>query len=413
MTAPPTREACAALDRDDPLAFARDRFDLPPGVIYLDGNSLGALPKATADALAQQTRDAWGRGLIRSWNSAGWIDAPLRVGARIARLIGAGADEVVVTDSTSVNLFKLASAAVALRPGRRVILSEPGNFPTDLYMLQGLCAQLGGAVELKCVPRDRIAEALDETVAVLVLTHVHYTSGEVFDMAGLTARAQAAGALTLWDLSHSTGALPVDLNGAGADLAVGCGYKYLNGGPGAPAFAYVARRHQDGLRQPLSGWMGHAAPFAFVDAYQPAEGIGRVLCGTPSVLAMTALDCGVATFDGVEMAQVRAKSMSLSGLFLDLLEARLPGVFQLVSPRHAADRGSHVSLAHPDGYPIMAALIADGVIGDFRAPDRLRFGFTPLYLSHTDVFDAVEILVRIMRTERWRDPRFAVRQAVT
>jgi kynureninase len=312
-----------------------------------------------------------------------------------------------------VNLFKLASAAVAMRPGRRVILSETGNFPTDLYMLQGLCRQLGGAVELKCVPRDRIAEALDDTVAVLVLTHVHYTSGEMFDMAALTARAHAVGALTLWDLSHSTGAVPVDLTGDRADLAVGCGYKYLNGGPGAPAFAYVAHRHQAGLSQPLSGWMGHAAPFAFVDAYQPAEGIGRMLCGTPSVLAMTALDCGLATFDGVEMTEVRAKSMSLSSLFLDQLDARLPGVFELVSPRSAKDRGSHVSLAHPDGYPIMAALIEAGVIGDFRAPDRLRFGFTPLYLSHTDVFDAVETLAKIMHTESWRAPRFAVRQAVT
>ena len=408
-----TRAACAALDEQDPLAFTRARFVLPPGVIYLDGNSLGALPVPTAEALARQTTKAWGEGLIRSWNNAGWIDAPARIGGRIARLIGAAADEVVVTDSTSVNLFKLASAAVALRPGRRVILSESGNFPTDLYMLQGLCEQLGGAVELRCVPRDRIAEALDDTVAVLVLTHVHYTSGEMFDMAALTARAHAAGALTLWDLSHSTGAVPVDLTGTGADLAVGCGYKYLNGGPGAPAFAFVARRHQAGLRQPLSGWMGHAAPFAFVDDYQPAEGIGRVLCGTPSVLAMTALDCGVSTFDGVEMADVRAKSMALSGLFLDLLEARLPGVFELVSPRNAADRGSHVSLAHPDGYPIMAALIAAGVIGDFRAPDRLRFGFTPLYLSYADIFDAVEILVRIMQADSWRDPRFAVRQAVT
>ena len=411
MTA--TRDACLALDAADPLAFARERFALPPGVIYLDGNSLGPLPRATPDALAREAEGAWGQGLIRSWNTAGWIDAPLRVGARIARLVGAGPDEVVVADSTSVNLFKLASAAVALRPGRRVILSEPGNFPTDLYMLQGLCAQLGGAVELKLVPRDRIADALDETVAVLVLTHVHYTSGEMFDMAALTARAQAVGALALWDLSHSTGAVPVDLNGAKADFAVGCGYKYLNGGPGAPAFAYVARRHQADLVQPLSGWMGHAAPFAFVDDYQPADGIARLLCGTPSVLALAALDCGAATFDGVEMAAVRAKSMSLSSLFLDQVEARLPGVFQLVSPRNAEARGSHVSLVHAQGYEIMAALIEAGVIGDFRAPDRLRFGFTPLYLSHAEVFDAVAMLAEIMGTNRWRDPRFAVRQAVT
>jgi kynureninase len=408
-----TRDDALALDRADPLAFARERFELPPGVIYLDGNSLGARPRATPAALARVAEEEWGRGLIRSWNRAGWIDAPLRIGGAIARLVGAAADEVAVTDSTSVNLYKLASAALALRPGRRVILSEPGNFPTDLYMLQGLCEQLGGSAELRLVPRDRIAEALDETVAVLVLTHVHYTSGQVFDMVALTARAHAAGVLVLWDLSHSTGALPVDLNGAQADLAVGCGYKYLNGGPGAPAFAYVARRHQPVLRQPLAGWMGHAAPFAFVDDYQPADGIARVLCGTPSVLAMAALECGVATFDGVEMADVRAKSMSLSSLFLDRLEDRLPGMFELVSPRSASDRGSHVSLAHPNGYAIMAALIEAGVIGDFRAPDRLRFGFTPLYLSHAEVFDAVEILAGIVERETWRAPRFAVRQAVT
>ena len=408
-----SREDCLALDASDPLAFARGRFVLPDGVIYLDGNSLGPLPRQTPDRLQSVMQVEWEQGLIRSWNSAGWIDYPGQLGDRIARLIGAGAGEVAVTDSTSINLFKLASAAVKLRPGRRVILTEPGNFPTDLYMLQGLAAQLGGTIEVRTVPRDEIAEALTDEVAVLVLTHVHYKTGAVFDMAGLTARAHSVGALALWDLSHSTGALEVDLNGAGADLAIGCGYKYLNGGPGAPAFAFVARRHQPSLQQPLSGWMGHAAPFAFLDDYQPAEGIARVLCGTPSILAMAALECGLATFDDVEMAQIRAKSIALSGLFLERVEARLPGRFTLSSPRDPTARGSQISLIHPEGYQIMSALIDAGVIGDFRAPDHLRFGFTPLYLRFVDVFDAVEVLAQIMTSERWREPRFAVRQAVT
>eukprot|EP01039_Chlorochromonas_danica_P012898 gene12898-14864_t len=275
------------MDRDDPLGFVRDRFDVPEHVIYLDGNSLGALPRATPEALEQATRKAWGKGLIRSWNTEGWIDQPLVLGGRIGRLIGAETDEVAVTDSTSVNLFKLASAAMAMRPDRRVILSEAGNFPTDLYMLQGLVEQLGGRAELRVVERAAIADAITDEVALMVLTHVHYVTGEIFDMPGLTRRAHAVGALTLWDLSHSCGALEVDLNGAGADFAIGCGYKYLNGGPGAPAYAFAAKRHHKAMRQPLSGWMGHAKPFDFVDDYAPAPGIAQVLCGTPSVLAMT------------------------------------------------------------------------------------------------------------------------------
>ena len=408
-----SRTQCQAMDLSDPLAFARDRFSLPEGVIYLDGNSLGPLPRATPARIEAVMREEWGQGLIRSWNTAGWIDYPGKLGDRIARLVGADPGEIAVTDSTSVNLFKLASAAVKMRSGRRVILTEPGNFPTDLYMLQGLSAQLGGAIEVRTVPRDQIAEALTDDVAVLVLTHVHYKSGAVFDMAGLTAKAQAVGALVLWDLSHSTGALEVDLNGAGADLAIGCGYKYLNGGPGAPAFAFVARRHQSRLQQPLSGWMGHAAPFAFVDDYQPADSISRVLCGTPSILAMAALECGLATFEGLEMRQLREKSVALSSLFLDQVEARLPGQFVLASPRDPAQRGSQISLVHPFGYQIMAALIDGGVIGDFRAPDHLRFGFTPLYLRYVDVHDAVEVMADILDTGRWREPRFAVKQAVT
>ena len=408
-----TRDACAAMDRDDPLGFVRDRFDLPEGVIYLDGNSLGALPRATPEALDQAARKAWGKGLIRSWNTEGWIDAPLVLGGRIARLIGAETDEVAVTDSTSVNLFKLASAAMTLRPDRRVILSEAGNFPTDLYMLQGLVDQLGGRAELRVVARDEIPGAITDEVALLVLTHVHYVTGDIFDMAGLTARAHAVGALTLWDLSHSCGAMEVDLNGAGADFAIGCGYKYLNGGPGAPAYAFAAKRHHARMRQPLAGWMGHAKPFDFVDDYAPAPGISQVLCGTPSVLAMTALKSGLDTFEGVEMAAVRQKSIALSEVFRKLMEAPELAEFKLVSPVDPHARGSHLSYAHADGYAIMAALIDRGVIGDFRAPDRLRFGFTPLYARFVDMFDAVEHLKAVMRDGAWRAPKYSVRQAVT
>ena len=318
-----------------------------------------------------------------------------------------------MTDSTSVNLFKLASAAGAMRPDRRVILSEAGNFPTDLYMLQGLVEQLGGRAELRVVERSAIADAITDEVALLVLTHVHYVTGDIFDMAGLTARAHAVGALTLWDLSHSCGALEVDLNGAGADFAIGCGYKYLNGGPGAPAYAFAAKRHHARMRQPLSGWMGHAKPFDFVDDYAPAPGISQVLCGTPSVLAMTALRCGLDTFEGVEMAAVRQKSIALSEVFRKLMEAPDLAEFQLVSPEGPQVRGSHLSYAHADGYAIMAALIDRGVIGDFRAPDRLRFGFTPLYARFVDMFDAVEALKAVMRDGAWRAPKYSVRQAVT
>ncbi|MFM2043111.1 MAG: kynureninase [Pseudomonadota bacterium] len=407
------RTHCQALDRDDPLADLRGEFDLPDGVIYLDGNSLGALPKATRTRIARTVTQEWGHDLIRSWNSAGWIDLPARIGGRIAGLIGAAADEVVVADSTSVNLFKLAAAALKLRPGRRVILSEPGNFPTDLYILQGLRDLLGDGVELRLVPADGLADALDDRVALLLLTHVHYKTGRVHDMAGLTAAAHRAGALTLWDLSHSAGALDVRLGEAGADLAVGCGYKYLNGGPGAPAFLYVARRHQEGLRSPLSGWMGHAAPFAFSDDYAPAPGMARLLCGTPPILSMAALEEGVALMERADIRRLRAKSLVLTDLFMTLVEQFCPGRFALATPRERDLRGSHVSLCHPDGYAIMQALIARGVIGDFRAPDILRFGFAPAYVRHVDVFDAAAALADVMETGAWRDPAFQRKGAVT
>jgi kynureninase len=407
------RSACEALDRDDPLARFRDEFDLPAGVIYLDGNSLGALPRAVPERLARAVRDEWGRDLIRSWNSAGWIDLPARVGGLIAGIVGAAPDEVVAADSTSVNLFKLAAAAVQMRPGRRVILSEPGNFPTDLYILQGLRELLGDRVELRLAEPGALKDALTEDVALLLLTHVHYKTGRVHDMEALTARAQAVEALTLWDLSHSAGALDIDLNGARADLAVGCGYKYLNGGPGAPAFLFVAKRHQEAVRPPLSGWMGHASPFAFGDDYAPAPGILRNLCGTPSILGLTALEVGASIMARADMRAVRAKSMRLGNLFLDLVEQELPGQFSILCPRDASLRGSQVSLGHEEGYAIVQALIARGVIGDFRAPDVMRFGFAPLYVGHADVYDAVAHLKHIMTAGSWRDEAFQRRAAVT
>jgi kynureninase len=407
----PTLDDCDRWDQEDPLAFARARFTLPEDRIYLDGNSLGALPRSTPARVFAAVAGQWGDGLIGSWNSAGWMDLPARIGARIAPLIGAEADEVIAADSTSVNLYKLAAAAVALRPGRRVVVSEPGNFPTDLYVLQGLCSTLG--LELRVTPPDQIPAALTQDVALLVLTQVHYKSGRMHDMAGLTAAAHAAGGLALWDLSHSAGAVPVDLNGCEADFAIGCGYKYLNGGPGAPGYMFAARRHHDAMAQPLSGWMGHAAPFAFGDDYAPASGMKRLLTGTPAVLGLVALEEGLKTFDGISMSDVRAKSMRLSEMFIALARDAMGEAFALASPADPAARGSQVSLAHPHGYEIVQALIEAGVTGDFRAPDIMRFGFTPLYLAYADVFEAGRRLAEVMHTERWREPRFAERRAVT
>jgi len=392
--------AVRALDANDPLRAFRDRFDLPDGVIYMDGNSLGPLPRATRAALARAVNDEWGRGLIRSWNDADWIGAPRRIGDKIAGLVGAAAGEVVVADSTSVNLFKLAVAAVRARPGRRVILTEPGNFPTDLYIAQGLAAVLPD-VEVRTLPAAELAANLGPEVALLQLSHVHYKSAYRHDMAALTAAAQAAGALTLWDLSHSAGAIEVDLKGCNADLAVGCGYKFLNGGPGAPAFLFVAARHQGEMVSPLSGWMGHAAPFDFADDYRPAPGIERFLCGTPSVLGLTALEAGVDIAHEVDSAALAAKAKRLIGLFITEVEALCPAL-TLASPRHGP-RGSHVAFAHPEGYRIMQALIARGLIGDFREPDILRFGITPLYLGYQDVWRAARVIRDVLDAEAWRD----------
>ena len=403
-----TLDEALAHDAADPLAHYRERFVLPEGIIYLDGNSLGALPRATAAAIAATVERQWGDDLIASWNKHDWIGAPQRLGARIAPLVGARPNEVLVTDSTSINLFKLLAAALDARPGRSTILSEEGNFPSDLYIAQGL-ARLTPA-RLRTVEAGAVAAAIDGDTAVVMLTEVDYRSARRHDMAALTAAAHAAGALILWDLSHSAGAVAVDLNSAGADLAVGCGYKYLNGGPGAPAFLFVAEALQDQIASPLSGWLGHADPFAFEPDFRPAPGVARFQVGTPSIIAMAALEAGLASFDGVTMAELEAKSRRLSDLFIALVEARCPQLAR-ASPR--GPRGSHLVFAHPDAYPLMQALIARGVIGDYREPDLVRFGFAPLYNGFADVWRAVDVLADLFDTGAYDQPRFRERARVT
>lgn len=402
-----------ALDEGDPLARFRARFALPPGIVYLDGNSLGALPAQTPARLDAVVRQEWGEGLIRSWNSHDWIGAPRRVGDKIAGLIGARPGEVVVADSTSVNIFKLLMAAVAARPGRNVVLSEAGNFPTDLYIAQGVVSLLP-RLSLKAVVPDELMAAIDDNVAVILLTHVHYKTGRRHDMAAVTRRAHEKGALMIWDLSHSAGAVPVDLGAAGADMAVGCGYKYLNGGPGAPAFLYVTERLQGELTSPITGWLGHAAPFEFSDAFQPASGIGRFLSGTPPILGLAALEAGVDLIAEAPVAALFEKSRKLCALLIETVDgfARDHGL-EIVTPRDPGARGSHVSLRHAHSYPVMQALIADGVIGDFRAPDILRFGFAPLYLRYADVWRAANLLRDVLASGRWDAPMFKIRAQVT
>jgi kynureninase len=402
-----------AADASDPLRGFRARFQLPEGLIYLDGNSLGALPRATQPRLARAVEQEWGHDLIGSWNSHDWFGAPRRVGDKIASLIGAEAGEVIVADSVSVNLFKLLTAALVRQVGRKTILSEPGNFPTDLYMAQGVARMLGDRV-LRTVPADEIIGAIDDDTAVVMLTHVHYKTGRKLDMAGVTAAAHAKGALVLWDLSHSAGAVRVDLKGCEADLAVGCGYKYLNGGPGAPAFLFVARRLQDKLISPLAGWMGHARPFDFIDDYEPGAGITRFACGTPPMLSLIALEKGVDLMLDADPALIADKAEALSELFIKTVEPLCAGQgLSLVSPRSFADRGSHVSFAHERAYEICRALIARGVVGDFRAPDVVRFGFTPLYTRFADAWAAGDALAAVLETRAWDSPAFRVRTAVT
>lgn len=429
MNPPISREDCAALDAADALAPLRAQFDLPPDTLYLDGNSLGVLPRATADRVQDVVRREWGGDLIRSWNTAGWIDAPQRVGDKIARLVGAAPGEVIAADSTSVNLYKVLSvalAAVRARDGadgrRRVIVSERDNFPTDLYIAESLARQHGCTlwlVESEALAAQLGGPAADE-LAVLLLTHVHYRTGRMHPMAELTAAAHAAGGLVVWDLAHSAGAVPVDLNGCDADFAIGCGYKYLNGGPGAPAFLWCHPRHlAQAVWQPLAGWMGHAAPFEFTPAYRPAAGVKAFLCGTPSPIGLAALECGVDTVLAAEahggMAAVRAKSLAMTALFRQLVETRCAGHgLTLHTPDTDAARGSQVSLHREEGgYAIVQALIARGVVGDYRAPGLLRFGFTPLYLRFVDVWDAVEHLRQVLESGEWRDEQFQTQGAVT
>ncbi|WP_420432434.1 kynureninase [Hyphobacterium sp.] len=409
-----TKPDIDALDAADPLAGFRERFDIPTGLIYLDGNSLGCLPRATKARVADVVAREWGEDLIRSWNKNYWINAPRRIGAKIAGLIGAHPDEVVVGDTTSINVFKCLSAAIQLNSGRSVLLSEIGNFPTDAYMMEGLAAIAPDRFESRLVPTEEIVATLDDSIAVLLLTHTNYRSGRLHDMAAITEAAHAKGIPVIWDLSHSCGAMPVSLNACNADFAIGCGYKYLNGGPGAPAFIFVARRHQEKVFPALSGWLGHKSPFDFTDDYQPATGIDRFQCGTPGILGCAALEVGVDLISEADMTDIRRKSTALGDLFITLVEQKCGEYgFRLACPRDAADRGSQVSFHHPEGYAIMQALIERNVIGDFRAPDILRFGFAPLYNRFDDVRRAVEILADIMATKSWNQDRFKQRAAVT
>ena len=412
---------CQALDSQDPLAALRDQFALPPNKIYLDGNSLGVLPRATAQRVAHVIQHEWGEHLIESWNTAHWIDLPQRVGNKLAQLVGAGANELVAADSTSVNLFKVLSAALSMaaadNPQRRVILSERDNFPTDLYIAESLARERGFELVLIDAPEQIEPRLAQGDVAVLMLTQVNYRTGRLHDMAALTQAAHDIGALAVWDLAHSAGALPVHLKRDDADFAVGCGYKYLNGGPGAPAFVWVHPRHADRFEQPLAGWMGHAAPFAFTPGYAPAPGISRYLCGTPPVIQMAALECGIDTVLAAEplggMEALRSKSLALTEVFMRLVAERCESL-HVITPHDSQHRGSQVSLTRTDGaYAIVQALIARGVIGDFRAPDVLRFGFTPLYTRFVDVWNAVEHLHQVLETSEWKEQRFGRKAAVT
>ncbi len=398
-----TRHDCQALDAGDALAPLRQHFDLPEGVIYLDGNSLGARPRAALARAQDVIAREWGVDLIRSWNSAGWFDLPKRLGNRLAPLIGAKDGEVVVNDTTSLNLFKALASALHMQAtgetaARRVIVTERSNFPTDIYMAQGLTSWLNRGYQVRLVDSvEELPAAIDASTAVVMLTHVNYRTGYQHDMKAMSAHARANGALIVWDLAHSAGAVPLDLHADGADLAVGCTYKYLNGGPGAPAFIWVPKRHQAAFTQPLSGWWGHANPFAMAPDFAPCEGIGRALCGTQPIVSLAMVECGLDVFEQTSMQAIRAKSLALTDLFIDLVEARCAShPIGLATPREHARRGSQVSFTHPHGFAVMQALIARGVIGDYREPAIMRFGFTPLYTSFTDVWDAVEILREIL-----------------
>lgn len=387
-------------------------FDLPDGVLYLDGNSLGPLPKAAADHVAHMMQDEWGQMLITGWNKAGWMAKPMALGDRVGRLIGAEPGHVVMGDTLSIKVYQALAAALNLRPDRRVVLSDSGNFPTDLYMAEGLLQTLGDDYELRVVDPEDVADNITDDIAVLMLTEVDYRTGRMHDMAALTRKAHAAGVLTVWDLAHSAGAFPVDVAGAGADFAIGCTYKYLNGGPGAPAFIYVAPRHADRVQPALSGWLGHQAPFAFDLDYRPGAGIERMRVGTPPVIQMTALETAMDVWDMADIADVRAKSIELTDLFIAEIEANCP-MLTLASPRSGTERGSQVSFRFNEGYAAMQALIARGVIGDFRAPDIMRFGFTPLYIDEADVRSAAAVITDVMTQGLWDQPEYKIRAKVT
>jgi kynureninase len=403
------------LDQQDPLANKREEFSLPVDTIYLDGNSLGALPKAAASRVEAVVKAQWGKDLIKSWNTHQWIDLPINIGEQIAPLIGAGSGQVICCDSTSINLFKVLSSAMQLQAGRKIVLSQRNNFPTDLYMVEGLGALLGAQrLELQLVDEQQIEGALTDEVAVLMLTQVDFRSGKLLDMQKITQLAHAQGVLVIWDLAHSAGALPIELDDWAVDFAVGCGYKYLNGGPGAPAFLYVAQRHHASVTQPLTGWMGHSSPFTFATGYQPGKGVTQYLSGTPAILSMSSLHGALEVFEGVDMQLLRNKSIALSELFINLLEQQ-PSLADLIllSPKDPQHRGSQLAFTHPDAHAICQALIEQGVIADFRAPDVLRFGFAPLYLRYIDIGRTIDILQQVVESGVYRQLHFRDKLKVT
>lgn len=409
-----TREDFVALDNDDVLAPFADEFHIPEGVIYFDGNSLGAMPKAAKARAVEVIEQEWGTDLIKSWNKAGWFNLVEKLGDKTATLIGADKGEVIYADATGLNVYKLVAAALEMRPDRKVIVMEGSNFPTDNYMVQGLIKQLDRGHEIRFAEDGEILDAIDDDVASVCITHVHYKTGHLHDMAAITKKAQMHGALAVWDLCHSAGALPVDLNGCNVDMALGCTYKYLNGGPGSQSFMFVAKRHQGIALQPLTGWWGHDAPFGFERDYRPRKDIRQFSTGTEPIVSLAMSEVGLDIFMRADMNEIRKKSLKLCDLFMQLIEERLGGYdFEIVTPREHDRRGSQVSFSSENGFPIMQALIAAGVIGDFRAPDIMRFGFTPLYVSYVNVWDAVERLVQIMQSGSWDKPEFKQVGAVT
>ncbi len=409
-----TRSELESLDRSDPLAGFRDEFFLPDGVIYLNGNSLGAMPLAAVERSRRVVEEEWAKGLIGSMNTAGWYELPSTLGRKIAPLVGAQPHEVVLTDATGINLYKVMAAALQVQPDRRVVVMEGSNFPTNNYTVQGLLAELGKGHTIRFAEADDLMAAIDEDVAAISITHVHYKTGHIHDMAALTAKAHAVGAAAVWDLCHSAGAMPVDLNACNVDFAVGCSYKYLNGGPGAPSLLFAAERHHGKYLQPLTGWYGHAAPFEFERDYRPAPGVRQMLTGTQPTASLSTAEIGIDIMLRADIEQIREKSMRMTDLFIELVEARCSGFgFELASPRDAARRGSQVSFRNDNGYPIVRALHDQGVICDFRAPANVRFGFAPLYIRYVDVWDAVDRLHDILDNQAWQASQYQVRKAVT